>query len=135
MFSPFLGIKEESDFRWGQEQQEAFDAIKGYLIKPPILLPPTGSKNMSLYIAASDTTIGNMLAQEDISGVERPIYYLSRILIDAETRYSLIEKQCLCLYFSCMKLKNYIKPVDGYVSSQYDVIKHMFSKHILYSRI
>lgn len=98
-------------------------------------MPPSRSKNMSLYIAASDTAIGSMLVQEDISGVERPIYYLSRMLIDAKTRYNMIEKLCICLYFSCMKLKQYLKPVDVYVSSHYDVIKHMLSKPILYSRI
>lgn len=56
-------------------------------------------------------------------------------MIDAETRYSLIEKLCLCMYFSCMKLKQYIKPVDVYVSSHCDVIKHMVSKPIMHSRI
>ena len=77
-----------------------------------MLLPPSQNKNMRLYIDALDLTIGIMLAQEDDNGVERPIYYLSRVLIDAETRYSIIEKLCLCLYFSCVKLKQYIKPVD-----------------------
>src|SRR3954467_11836892 len=78
-------------------------------------------------------TIGSMLAQEDDNGIERAIYYLSRVLDDAETRYSAIKKLCLCLYFSCIKLKYYIKPV--YVSSHCDVIKHMLSKPILHSRI
>lgn len=90
---------------------------------------------MSLYIATSDTTIGSMLAQEDCNGVERPIYYLSRMLADAETKYNLLEKICMCLYFACMKLKQYIKPVDVYVSSHYDIIKHMLSKPIPHSRI
>ncbi|XP_050895140.1 uncharacterized protein LOC127101734 [Lathyrus oleraceus] len=34
-----------------------------------------------------------------------------------------------------MKLKQYIKPVNVYVSSHYDVIKHILSKPILHSRI
>lgn len=37
---------------------------------------------MTLYIQASDLTIRSMLAQEDDGGIERPIYYLSRILND-----------------------------------------------------
>ncbi|XP_050887810.1 uncharacterized protein LOC127092955 [Lathyrus oleraceus] len=78
---------------------------------------------------------GRMLAQEDCNGVKKPIYYLSRMLVDVETRYSLIEKLCMCLYFACMKLKQYIKPVDVYVLSHYDIIKHMLSKPILHSRI
>lgn len=88
---------------------------------------------MILYISVSNVTIGSMLAQEDDNGVERSIYYLSRVLNDAETRYNMIEKLCICLYFSCMKLKHYIKPVDVYVSSHFDVIKHMLSKPILHS--
>lgn len=41
----------------------------------------------------------------------------------------------ICLYFSCMKLKHYIKPIDVYISSHFDVIKHMISKPFLHNRI
>ncbi|WJX50210.1 hypothetical protein P8452_36545 [Trifolium repens] len=134
-FSPLLRLKKESVFTWGQDQQQAFDEIKSYLSKPPMLMPPIRNKFMKLYISASDSTLGSMLAQEDENGEERAIYYLSRVLNDAETRYSSIEKLCLCLYFSCMKLKHYIKPVDVFVYSHCDIIKHMLSKPILHSRI
>lgn len=76
-----------------------------------------------------------MLAQEDDNGVERSIHYLSQILIDPETRYNPIENLCLCICFLCTKLKNCIKHVEVYVYSHFDVIKHMLSKPILYSRI
>ena len=90
---------------------------------------------MKLYIAPSDNTIGSMLAQEDENGVERAFYYLSRVLNDAETRYHPSEKLCLCLYFSCTKLKKYIKPTDVYVYFHFDIIKHMISKPILHIRV
>ncbi|WJX16102.1 hypothetical protein P8452_06178 [Trifolium repens] len=134
-FSPLLRLKKESTFTWGQDQQQAFDEIKSYLSKPPMLMPQIRNKFMKLYISASDSTLGSMLAQEDENGEERAIYYLSRVLNDAETRYSSIEKLCLCLYFSCMKLKHYIKPIDVFVYSHCDIIKHMLSKPILHSRI
>jgi len=54
---------------------------------------------MRLYISTYDSTIGSMLAREDENGIERVIYYLSRVLNDAETRYNSIEKLCLYLYF------------------------------------
>jgi len=74
-----------------------------------------------------------MLAQEDENGVERAIYYLSRVLNDVETRYHLSEKLCLCLYLSCTKLKQYVKPIDVYVYSHFGIIKHMLLKLILAS--
>ncbi|KAK2455906.1 hypothetical protein QL285_003321 [Trifolium repens] len=134
-FSPLLRLKKDDPFKWNQEHQKAFDDIKEYLIKPPVLMPPSRDKAMKLYIATSDKTIGSMLAQEDDNGIENAVYYLSRVLNDAEIRYTAIEKLCLCLYFSCTKLKHYIKPVDVYVYSHFDVIKHMLTKPILHSRI
>ncbi|KAK2389329.1 hypothetical protein QL285_062925 [Trifolium repens] len=134
-FSPLLRLKKDDPFKWNEEHQKAFDDIKDYLIKPPVLMPPNRNKAMKLYIAASEKTIGSMLAQEDDNGIENAVYYHSRVLNDAETRYTAIEKLCLCLYFSCTKLKHYIKPVDVYVYSQFDVIKHMLTKPILHSRI
>jgi len=135
VFSPLLRLKKEDVFRWEPEHQKAFDDMKAYLMNPPILLPPLRDKVMKLYIAASDNTIGSMLAQEDENGVERAIYYLSRVLNDVETRYHPSEKLCLCLYFSCIKLKQYIKLIDVYVYSHFDIIKHMMSKPILHSRV
>src|ERR1044072_1611605 len=124
IFSPLVKLKKEEKFKWEEEHQNAFEDIKTYLMNPPVLLPLIRNRSTNLYIYASDLTIG-MLAQEDENGVERAIYYLSRVLNDAETRYSSIEKLCLCLYFSCSKLKYYIKPIDVYVYSHFDVIKHM----------
>ena len=134
-FSSLLRLKKEEIFRWEPEHQKAFEDIKSYLSNPPILSPLLKDKKMKLYIASSERTIGSMLAQEDENGVERAIYYLSRVLSDVETRYHPSEKLCLCLYFSCMKLKHYIKPFDVYVYSHFDIIKHMLSKPILHSRV
>jgi hypothetical protein len=47
-----------------------------------------------LYIVAEDAVIGAVLMQVT-EGKEHIITYLSRHLIDAETRYSFIEKLCL----------------------------------------
>jgi hypothetical protein len=90
---------------------------------------------MRLYIFAAGKTLGSMLSQEDDNDVERAIYYHSRVLNDVETRYNIVEILCLCLYFSCTKLKHYIKLVYVYVSSHFYVIKHMLFKPILHSRI
>ena len=39
------------------------------------------------------------------------------------------------MYFSYTKLKQYIKPIDVYVYSHFDIIKHMLSKLILHNRV
>jgi len=134
-FSPLLRLKKEDVFKWQPEHQKAFEEIKSYLTNPLILSPLVKDKRMKLYIATSEYRIGSMFAQEDENGAERDIYYLSRVLSDVEMRSHPSEKLCLCLYFSCTKLKHYIKPFDVYIYSHFDIIKHMLSKPVLHSKV
>jgi hypothetical protein len=76
---PLVRIKHDKDFTWGIEQKEAFECIKEYLTKPPVLQAP---KNGGVYIAASDGVMGAMLAQEN-KGKEGAIAYMSRRLLSA----------------------------------------------------
>ena len=63
------------------------------------------------------------------------IFYLIRRLLDPKTRYSPIEKLCLCLYFSCTELRHYLLSAECTVVSKADVIKHMLSMPILNGRM
>ena len=53
-----------------------------------------------LYLASNSQAIGALLAQEDDYGNEQPIYYVSKTLKDAETRYPKIEKACLVIIYT-----------------------------------
>lgn len=128
-------LKKEEGFRLGPEHQQSFDEINKYLSKSPTSLPLTRNKAMKLYVSASNSTIGSMLAQEDDDGIESAIYYLIRIMNDVETGCTIVGKLCLTLYFSCTKLKHSIKSSDVFVYSHFDIIKHMLSKPTLHSRI
>ena len=75
-------------------------------------------RDLKLSILALDLTIARILVQEDDNDIECVISYLSWILNDAEIRYSAIEKLSLCMYYSCTKLKHYIKSFNVQVSSQ-----------------
>ena len=87
-----------------------------------------------LYVAAEDKVIGAVLNQETESK-EYIITYLSQRLIDAETRYTFIEKLCLSLYYACTKLRHYLLFSTFIVVCQNDVIKHILQKPILSGRI
>ena len=63
------------------------------------------------------------------------INFVSRRLLDAETRYSPVERLCLCLYFSCTKLRHYLLSAECVVVSKDDVIKYVLSLPILNGRI
>ena len=110
------------------------DEIKSYLVSPPVLIPPQQGKPLRLYLSTDGMVIGSTLIQE-FEEKERVIYYLSRRLIDAETRYSTIEKLCLCLYFSCIKLRHYLLSAECTVICKDDVVRYMLSMPIMSGRI
>jgi hypothetical protein len=87
-----------------------------------------------LYIAAQEQTIGAVLTQED-KGKEFTVAYLSRRLVDAETRYKFIEKLCLSLYFACNKLRRYLLSSVCTIVCQHDVVKFILQKPVLRGRI
>ena len=96
------------------------DEIKHYLVNPPVLV--------------DERAVGSSLIQE-YEGEKRAIYFVSRRLLDAETRYSPIERLCLCLYFSCTKLRQYLLSAECVVVSKDNVIRYMLSLPILKGRI
>ncbi|XP_015953779.1 uncharacterized protein LOC107478145 [Arachis duranensis] len=127
VFAPLIKLKNGSKLKWTTEHQLAFDSIKTYLSKAPIMANVHPFRPLKLYIAASEDTIGCMLAQDGEDGHERAVYYLSRVLTDIEMRYSPIKKLCLSLYHACMMLKCYMVAKSVKVIAQTDVIKYMLS--------
>jgi ribonuclease HI len=118
----------------GADQQHAFQDIKICLSSPPVMKAPMVWIPFRLYIAAEDVMIGAILMQVT-EGKEHIITYLSRRLIDAETRYSFIEKLCLFLFYACSKLRHYLLSSTYVVACQADVIRHLLQQSILSGRI
>jgi hypothetical protein len=65
--------------------------IKAYLVSPLAMQAPRVDRGFRLYVAAQYHVIGAMLTQED-DGKEYSVAYISRRLVDAEVRYTFIEK-------------------------------------------
>ncbi|KAK1668966.1 hypothetical protein QYE76_057125 [Lolium multiflorum] len=134
---PFMGlvkIKSDEEFRWGAEQQQAFDDIKEYLTKPPVLVPPQQDRPFYIYLSVADTSIASVVVQV-YDGLEKVFFYLSRRMLDAETRYPEIEKLCLCLFFTCTKLQHILLSAEIFFICKSDVIKHMLSAPVLKGRL
>ncbi len=134
---PFMGmvkIKSDDEFRWGAEQQRAFEEIKEYLSKPPVLVSPQQDRPFYIYLSVADTSIASVVVQVH-DGQEKVVFYISRRMLDAETRYPEIEKLCLCLFFTCTKLRHILLSAEIVVICKSDVIKHMLSAPLLKGRL
>jgi hypothetical protein len=63
-FTSILQLKSDAEFKWGTEQQMAFEEIKGYLSTPLVLKVTQSGIPFRLYVAAENDVIGTVLTQE-----------------------------------------------------------------------
>ena len=63
-FTHILRLKNETEFTWGAEQQEAFEKFKVYLSSTPVLKAPRRGVPFRLYVAVKDNVIGTVLTQQ-----------------------------------------------------------------------
>ncbi|XP_074374654.1 uncharacterized protein LOC141715068 [Apium graveolens] len=77
-------------------------------MNPPILTKANPGEPLYLYIAAEERAVSSALIREE-NGSQSPVYYVSQVLKDAETRYPNLEKFALALVHSSRKLRQYFK--------------------------
>ena len=70
-----------------------------------MLLAPEPSEDLFIYLSISEHAMSAMLLRDQ--GVQQPIYYVSKTLVDAETRYLPLEKLVLALVCAKRKLPHY----------------------------
>ncbi|KAM1677087.1 hypothetical protein FF1_037295 [Malus domestica] len=87
----------------------SFKALKGnYMSKASLLSKLKVGDTLIIYLSVSASAVSSILIQND-GNVERLVYYASKALQDAETRYSNIEKLALALVMSAQKLRLYFE--------------------------
>ncbi|KAH9687911.1 Ribonuclease H [Citrus sinensis] len=104
----FLGFMKGKEMIWTKECEETFQKLKDYLNNPPLLVKPSEGESLYMYLAVSNSATSSVLVRDD-NGIQRPIYYTSRALADAETRYSNLEKLALALVVSARRLRPYFQ--------------------------
>ena len=67
---------------WTEECALAFQQLKEYLSRPPIMSSPEVDEVLFAYIVVAFHTVSLMLIQVD-SGIQQPVYYVSKSLHEA----------------------------------------------------
>ncbi|XP_039688680.1 uncharacterized protein [Medicago truncatula] len=132
----FKLLRKDQGIVWTEDCQKAFDSIKGYLLEPPILVPPVEGRPLIMYLTVLDDSMGCVLGQQDETGKkEHAIYYLSKKFTDCESRYSMLEKTCCALAWAAKRLRHYMVYHTTWLISKMDPIKYLFEKPALTGRI
>ena len=93
-------------FEWTEECVLAFQQLKEYLSRPPIMSRPEMDEVLFAYIVVAPHAVSLVLIKVD-SGVQRPVYYMSKLLHEAKVRYLPLEKAILVVVHAARKLPHY----------------------------
>ena len=107
-------------FEWTEECVLAFQQLKEYLSQPPITSRPEVGKVLFAYIAMASHAVSLVLVQVD-SGVQRPIYYVSKSLHEAKVHYLPLKKVILAVVHVTHKLPHYFQSHTVVVLTQFSL--------------
>ncbi|KAI5328250.1 hypothetical protein L3X38_027647 [Prunus dulcis] len=102
----FKALKKGQKDTWDEECEVAFQSLKTYLTSLPLLSKPVPGEDLFVYLVVSNSAVSSALIREEL-GAQHPIFYTSKALLDAETRYPKLEKLILALVVSARKLRPY----------------------------
>ncbi|KAL0401874.1 UNVERIFIED_CONTAM: hypothetical protein Slati_4217300 [Sesamum latifolium] len=102
---PFFRIlRNIKNFQWTEECHRAFQELKSYLARPPLLSKPEPREPLLLYLATSAAVASAVLAKDN-KGAHLPVYYTSHMFQAAEGRYNTVEKLVLARRITILKVR------------------------------
>ena len=104
----FLLINKWKGFEWTEECATAFQQLKDYLARLPIMSSPEPDEVLFVYIAVAPYAVSLVLIRVD-NGVQQPVYYVSKSLHEAKVRYLPLEKAILVVVLGTRKLPHYFQ--------------------------
>ena len=110
-------LKKWKGFQWNKECDTAFRGLKDYLMQAPMLTAPEPGEDLFMYLSVSDHAVSVVLLRDE--GVQQPVYYISKTLVDVETRYLPLEKLVLALVHATRKLPHYFQAHTVFVLTEY----------------
>ena len=104
----FLLLLKWKEFEWFEECVMAFQELKRYLSHPPIMSSLVVDEVLFAYLAVALYAISLVLIRVD-NGIQRPVYYMSKSLNEADVRYLPLEKAILAMVHATRKLPHYFQ--------------------------
>ncbi|CAL9010719.1 unnamed protein product, partial [Prunus brigantina] len=93
---------------WTSECDRAFEDLKHYMSRAPLLSTPLPGETLIIYLSVSTSALSSVLIRRP-NGIELPIFYISHALQDAEQRYPQLEQLAYALVLSARRLRPYFQ--------------------------
>ncbi|GJW44678.1 reverse transcriptase domain-containing protein [Tanacetum coccineum] len=120
-------LEKDTPFVFSDECLASFKILKKRLTEAPILVSPDWDLPFELMCDASDYAVGAVLGQRK-DKYFRPIHYASKTLSDAQTNYTVTEKELLAVVYAFEKFRSYLVLSKTIVYTDHSALKYLFNK-------
>nr|GFC03263.1 reverse transcriptase domain-containing protein [Tanacetum cinerariifolium] len=120
-------LEKNTPFIFSEDCIKAFQTLKKKLTEAPILIYPKWDLPFELMCDASDFAIGAVLGQCHEKHF-RPIHYTSKTMNDAESNYTMTEKEMLAVVYAFKKFRSYLIMNKSIVHTDHSALKYLFAK-------
>ncbi|XP_064210819.1 uncharacterized protein LOC135265341 [Tribolium castaneum] len=127
--------KKDVEWRWGEEQQDAFQRLRHLLSERPVLAAYNSSFSTELHTDASKIGVGGILLQRQSDGELKPVFYFSRTTTPQEQVYHSYELETLAVVESIKRFRVYLLGVQFKVVTDCSAVRATFLKKDLVPRI
>ncbi|XP_014499228.1 uncharacterized protein LOC106760287 [Vigna radiata var. radiata] len=114
-------MKKQKQVEWNDRCEAAFDEVKQILSNPPVMRRPDYGCDLHLFLVVGEEAVSATLVQEVPEF--RPVYFISRVLKELETRYQQLEKIVLALVIATRRLRPYLQGNQVIVRTNYPISK------------
>lgn len=121
--APLTDLLKKDAFKWGEKEQQAFEALKESMITVTVLAMPDFSKPFEIEADASNTGVGAVLMQN-----KRPIAYFSQVLSQKARLSSVYEKELAALIFAIKKWHHYLRGHPFIIRTDQKALKHLLEQ-------
>ena len=126
--------KDDVKFEWKEPQQVAFDKLKQSIKTGPVLALPDPNLPFVVHTDASGFAVGAVLSQKQADGQMRPIAFLSKKMLDAETRYPVHEQELLAIVHALKSWRHYLYGRKFTVFTDHRSLQHFKTQPMLSGR-
>ena len=125
--------KESVKFEWSPLHTAGFLSLKAAMQSAPVLALPDPKLPYVIHTDASGFATGAVLMQDQGRGLQ-PIAYLSKKMLDAETRYPVHEQELLAIIHALGSWRHYLHGVKFTVMTDHQSLRYFKTQPMLSGR-
>lgn len=124
-------MENDATYCWNDDCKKSLEVLKEKMASSPILVFPQWDIEFHVHVDASCISLGTVLMQEGVEGMDHPIAFVIWQLSKAEKNYSITEHEGFAMVYMLQKYCHYLLGGHFKMYIDHSALKYMVNKPLL----